>query len=327
MKNCLSIFSEFVSDLHSRVTDGDAEDLARWSVGQLCEKLGFDAAWYGWVDLRPQFWEIHANSTINLPGDYYNTWLSMSEQDVLAVRMLGNRGRTATYSRLERTQTDGMIHLSDTYGLKKIATAEHWRAGRTASFYVSCYRGGPYASDWTEEEQQFLQCSVDQISKALEISASEHFLETSKGDAISIFVNEKGLGILGLENLRKNLELCWPDWNGDFLPERLRNLIDEPGEHILADRKLVMRCENGPKFQGMGLRKITLRRLRRYDQLTPRERQVASALAMGKSHKHVAEQLGIAPATVRNQMRSIYAKLEIDNKVSLAEMVKDQFIG
>ena len=323
MKNCLSIFSEFVSDLHSRVTDGDADDLARWSVGELSEKLGFDAAWYGWVDLRPQFWEIHANSTVNLPEDYFNTWLSMSEQDVLAVRMLGNRGRTATYSRLERTQTDGMVFLSDTYGLKKIATAEHWRVGRTASFYISSYRGGPHARDWTEEEQQFLQCSVDQISKAMELSASEPSRDTGPTDAISIFVNEKGLGILGMENLRKHLDVYWPDWDGDFLPERLRDLIHRPGEHTLADRKLVVRCENGPKFRGLGLRKITLRRLRHYDQLTPREREVARALAMGKSHKHVAEQLGIAPATVRNQIRSIYSKLEIDNKVSLAGMVRD----
>jgi DNA-binding NarL/FixJ family response regulator len=44
-------------------------------------------------------------------------------------------------------------------------------------------------------------------------------------------------------------------------------------------------------------------------------------LSDGKSHKEVARLLGLAPATVRNQTQSIYAKLGVDNRANLAAMV------
>jgi len=67
----------------------------------------------------------------------------------------------------------------------------------------------------------------------------------------------------------------------------------------------------------MDLRRLTLRRLNRFDLLTRREREVARELAGGKSAKEVARHLGLAPATVRNQTQSIYQKLQVDNRAAL----------
>ena len=51
---------------------------------------------------------------------------------------------------------------------------------------------------------------------------------------------------------------------------------------------------------------------------------MACILAEGKSHKEVARALGVAPSTVRNQTRSIYEKLQVDNRVALAAHVPSQ---
>jgi DNA-binding NarL/FixJ family response regulator len=83
----------------------------------------------------------------------------------------------------------------------------------------------------------------------------------------------------------------------------------------------VVTVETTPRFQGMGLRRLTLRRLTRIDMLTPREREVAHALSDGHSHKEVARLLGLAPATVRNQTQAIYQKLGVDNRASLSAMI------
>ena len=72
---------------------------------------------------------------------------------------------------------------------------------------------------------------------------------------------------------------------------------------------------------GMGPRRLTLRRLTAFDLLTTREREVARELAIGKSAKEVARQLGLAPATIRNQTQSIYQKLQVDNRVALSAKV------
>jgi len=74
-------------------------------------------------------------------------------------------------------------------------------------------------------------------------------------------------------------------------------------------------------FCGMDIRRLTFRRLNRFDLLTRREREVALALAGGMSAKEVARDLGLAPATVRNQTQSIYEKLEVDNRAGLVAAV------
>lgn len=322
MESCLNLFSDFVSEMHERVRSDDAEGLARWAVLELSDKLGFDAAWYGWADFSADGVEIHATASLNLPDKYYDTWQEMSEDDVLAAQILEKPGAVATYSRNGALQSDGMLYLSDEFGINKLASAMHSRPGRVASFYLSGYRVGRHARDWSETEQQFLQCAVDQLSAAMKLSASEPGRPEGCG-AVSIFVNESGIGILGLGNLRQQLGEFWPGWEGDQLPAQLRSLINEPGEHILIDRNLVVRCEVAPGVQGMGLRKLTLRRLMPVDFLTHREGEVARILAAGKSHKEAARLLGVAPSTIRNQTQAIYAKLDVDNRASLAAVLHE----
>lgn len=52
--------------------------------------------------------------------------------------------------------------------------------------------------------------------------------------------------------------------------------------------------------------------------LTPRERDVAGLVAQGLPYKKVAEQLAISDHTVKNHLRSIYDKLDINSRVELA---------
>lgn len=59
----------------------------------------------------------------------------------------------------------------------------------------------------------------------------------------------------------------------------------------------------------------------RLAQLTPRERDVASAYAQGHSHKAVAARLGVSPATVRGYLRQVYDKLALHDKAQLARLL------
>lgn len=322
MQESLRLFSNFVSEMNERVRDTDAQGLARWAVEELSETLGYDCAWYGWAQLVPGGVEIHANSTLNLPDHYYDSWSEISEQDLLAAGVWNNPGHASSYDRSGHTHTDGMVSLADTYGLRKMATGMHFRPERVASFYLSGYRTGQTTAAWSEQELDFLQCAVEQISSAMRLSANESDAE-GHPNSVSIFVNSNGVGILGLQNLRAQLGDFWPDWDGDRLPKCLRLLLDQPGEHILTDRNLVVTCEAAPGMDNMGLRKLTLRFLTRFDLLTHREREVATVLAGGKSHKETARILGVAPATIRNQTQSIYTKLKVDNRANLAAIVNE----
>jgi DNA-binding CsgD family transcriptional regulator len=55
--------------------------------------------------------------------------------------------------------------------------------------------------------------------------------------------------------------------------------------------------------------------------LTKAERAVAERISQGLSYKDTARALGIAPATVRNQLHVVYAKLGVKGKVALSRRV------
>lgn len=56
--------------------------------------------------------------------------------------------------------------------------------------------------------------------------------------------------------------------------------------------------------------------------LSKREWQIANAYAQGASYKAVADELGIAPATVRTHLGTIYRKMAISSKVELLKAVQ-----
>ena len=64
-----------------------------------------------------------------------------------------------------------------------------------------------------------------------------------------------------------------------------------------------------------------MRRAGPIDVLTVRETEIARELANGASHKLIARDLGISPATARNHIQSIYRKTGVDNRFALARLV------
>ena len=57
-------------------------------------------------------------------------------------------------------------------------------------------------------------------------------------------------------------------------------------------------------------------------QLTKRERQVLDALVAGKRAKVIAEESYVSIATVRSQIRSILAKLNVRSQLEAVALVK-----
>ena len=61
---------------------------------------------------------------------------------------------------------------------------------------------------------------------------------------------------------------------------------------------------------------------RRWNRLTPRERQVLDHLADGKRVADVAREFVVSPATVRTQVRSILAKLEVGSQLEAVALAR-----
>ena len=60
------------------------------------------------------------------------------------------------------------------------------------------------------------------------------------------------------------------------------------------------------------------------DTLTPRETEIAESVAAGLQNKEIAGKLGIADGTVRIHVHNIFKKLGIQNRVELANRVRNR---
>ena len=56
----------------------------------------------------------------------------------------------------------------------------------------------------------------------------------------------------------------------------------------------------------------------RHTRLTPRERQIVTALAAGGTNRALAQRLGMREQTLKNQLSVIYGKLGVRNRLELA---------
>ncbi len=61
-----------------------------------------------------------------------------------------------------------------------------------------------------------------------------------------------------------------------------------------------------------------------FDNLSPREMQIISAVVDGQVNKEIAENLGIAEYTVKHHLTRIFNKLNVTNRVELAMLAVDQ---
>jgi LuxR family maltose regulon positive regulatory protein len=72
-----------------------------------------------------------------------------------------------------------------------------------------------------------------------------------------------------------------------------------------------MRMENQDSMAGAGGKP------RRVVKLSPAEAAVVAQLAQGLTNREIAAKLGKAPATVKNQLVSVYRKLGVNSRIRL----------
>ena len=64
-----------------------------------------------------------------------------------------------------------------------------------------------------------------------------------------------------------------------------------------------------------------------FPELTAREREVLDGIAAGRSNTEVAAALGVAPKTIRNQVSSIFAKLQVRDRAEAIVLARDAGLG
>jgi DNA-binding NarL/FixJ family response regulator len=92
--------------------------------------------------------------------------------------------------------------------------------------------------------------------------------------------------------------------------------------HTVAAGGVVLGPRIGPSVLS-ALRRAPAELPAPFDRLTARERDILARLASGESNARIARQLGVTEKTVRNQLSSVFAKLEVADRVQAALLARD----
>lgn len=129
----------------------------------------------------------------------------------------------------------------------------------------------------------------------------------------SAVANRSGELQITMPEFQRLLLLEWPEWHDHRLPVAIRHLSAATKKVRYAGERIVVMAS---RMTDVSL--IQVRGKLPVDDLSDREIQVARMMAGGLTYKEVAQKLGLAPATVRNHMSSIFAKLRVNKQSEMA---------
>ncbi|MGH8807499.1 MAG: helix-turn-helix transcriptional regulator [Noviherbaspirillum sp.] len=156
--------------------------------------------------------------------------------------------------------------------------------------------------------RHFLQANVVNLNRVLNDSYLSHHSRAMG------LLNSSGILEAADAALVKLIKLEWPDFDGDRLA--IEAVDDLFAENMFRGRRIEILA-----FAKFGYLICEARPMSVFNLLAPTEKKVASLFASGITHSQIAEQLGVSPYTVRNQLAQIYQKLDIHSKAELARLI------
>lgn len=190
---------------------------------------------------------------------------------------------------------------------------DHPTAGHPGRWMV-LYRSNNHA--FHADEAECLHAAWSHVSRAIDISHDRMLdqLDDSRAQRASALVNPRGVVEAADRQFFTLLQREWPDHSGKLLPAPLKDHLGHG--HVYRGRQI----EIAMKQQDAYL--ICLARpYESLAKLTPGEQAVARRFAAGMSAKEIARELGVSPNTVRSQLTSLYAKLDVHDKAALAQLL------
>jgi DNA-binding CsgD family transcriptional regulator len=308
-------FSAFIFELYERAETEDSLALLEWSAETLAQTVHADCHRCGWLDLTCEDVEVYGVVSHNLPPDYYQYWRTMRDEDLLARDLAGLRRKVAIYDRQGERQTDGMIALADRYHLKQMVAFVAYDRSSSVSFFLSLYRSGRGARPLHEEETKYVSAALDHVRRA------SAFADTFMAETPRLIVNERGRIVTSSLNAERILRERWPQWKSTNLPDLVTTALSQTRSSDFSRDGFSVEKRQIPNIAGPPLFSVTFRLDDRRNTLTDRERQIAERITLGLTHKEIARDLDISPATVRNHTQSALTKLGAPNKAALAAII------
>lgn len=280
----------------------------------------FDTAVWGCGTLGTAGVDIHGMHLHRTSTEMMQRYAEHMAHDEAAQAVGRLRNFTGMYHTPTFVADPGLRDFTRRHGLLHayVSGSTHPDTGYTQ--WLSLYREEVDAH-CQETQRQWLQLLRPHLMQALAMNRKLHLgrlAAAAPGPQRAVAVADlRGVVLHADARFEALMRSEWEGWRmGALAPALIQQL--QAGSRGFTGRAVVVRCQVQQQL-------LFLRARARCpaDALSARELQVARLFAHGHTHKQVAQQLVRAPATVRNHLQAIYAKLEVSNVAGLIAALRE----
>lgn len=313
--------SEMLLALYRLSLESSIKDFQGAALELVGTQLKFDSAMWGTATHTPIGIDIHTIHLHKQPVEMLQAYELVKDLDTAAVAVSKNTSSTLFFNASEWFSDQAqqpLLEYGKRFDQRNFFITSTLNPQTRFTHWISLFRAHPEARG-TEQERLLLGVLTPHLQQALEQNRVLHLARMGtlrlelRGSAIA---DRRGLVYHSDEMFEKAIMAEWTSWALPSLPQPLF-------EHFASGHKQF--CGRSGVFTCRVERDLLFVRARvrcRADDLTSKEYAVALLIAKGKTYKEVAQKLGRAPATIRNQIQAIYHKLEVGNVAALIEQLQ-----
>lgn len=306
-------------DLRRESRKAAGTDFQAWALERFQMVLEYDAAFWGtgaYVDDDPI---LHTSIRYRLPAENEQMWDRYRQIDECVPHIMAAQGRMVAINHDRLSRMAVYEHVWQPFGVAHLMSAYQFDASNGLYEIFSFYRSDT-ARPFTADECRLGDSLIAHLGDTYRIHQLGQLCVTAR-DADPYqraLADRKGVLHSAEQPFAEVLAAEWPAWRGPLLPEPLVVRLEaEPAFRFAGKRVIIeVRPARDPALVSLFARPVNP-----VDLLTARELEVARLFTRGLSHKEVARDLAISPATVRVHLSSIYQKTEIDNKAALTGLL------
>lgn len=320
----MEAFSGLLFGLYRQVQNTTPAQFQKQALEAVREVLAFDSALWGTGVMTPNGAIIHSICVYRQPPDMMENWEHIKQHDTVSFEAFSRLGQTVNAALTTdsdwqtRFHPDAMAHVKR-YGMEHVLSTIIADPVLKLFTAVSFYRADP-AQPFTEAERLLKQNLMPHLIEVWNTNRFNYMHSPRKGgtqaDHARAICDRKGMLYNASPNFAGLMFVDWPDWQGPQLPDVLLASLSGKAPCKYTGPGIVATINT---LNDMLL--LTVRTKSTVDHLSPREREVAMRFGQGVDFRKIAEELNIAPATVRNHLQAIYATLGVSNKVEMARII------
>lgn len=301
-----------ILELHRAGRESAYQQFQPRALDILGEIIPFDSAWWGNAAAEPL--EIHRLHLHNCDDSILEIYTPYMDQDFFRAALMANPGVSINMADLT---TRARFVRTEIYQIVAKRYKIEWSLGTllleplsSLQEFLTLWRHNP-KKPFTESERWMKELLMPHLADAHRASRLREVLEDPREHQDCWAVTDER-GFLREANpcfIHYLREYC-PDWKGNRLPG---NIV----EHIPACSPCQIGGQKLNIIQKQPFYFLRVEAPGAVDELSPREYDIATRYAQGKTHAAIALELGLAPATVRNHIARCFRKLSVNNKAEL----------